>query len=164
MKASSKAAVIPALALAAAGAIGFAAGPAQAAAQTFSQRESLPAAGAVFTCQGGDLTAQTGTVNNVVHGTVDGQGIFHITGTITVHGVTLTDAADNMYTLSGASWFGGKSTDPQGESTIVATDTEHFVIHNASGGVYAKVQIVEHFSPNGTSFTFDGGSCEPPQD
>jgi len=34
---------------------------------------------------------------------------------------------------------------------------------NASGGVYAKVQYVDHFTLNGKTFTFDIGGCEEPQ-
>jgi len=35
---------------------------------------------------------------------------------------------------------------------------------HADGGVYAKVQAVEHLSPNGKVVSFNFGSCEPPQD
>jgi hypothetical protein len=164
MKLRRKAALVSLLSLPAAGLLSLTAGPAQAAASTFSDRESFPAAGSVFSCQGGDLTAQTGTVDSVVHGTQDDQGIFHITGTTTTHGVTLTDADGNVYTLAGASWFGGKSTDAEGNNAIVFTDTEHFVIRNASGGVYAKVQIVAHVSQDGSFFSFDKGACEEPND
>jgi len=46
----------------------------------------------------------------------------------------------------------------------VSTETDHFVIRNTTGGVYAKVQVVMHFSPNGNYFAFDRGSCEAPAD
>jgi hypothetical protein len=147
--------------LAVAGTFGLLAGPAQAAASTFHMHESFPAAGGVFECVGGDLTVTAGTVDQVIQGAVDAQGIMHITGTITVHGVTLQDADGNTYTVSGAGWFGGKSA---GDEPIVFTDTEFFVIHSADGGVYAKVQAVEHLSPNGKVISFNFGSCEPPQD
>jgi hypothetical protein len=147
--------------IAAAGMFGLLAGSAQAAASTFHEHDSFPAAGAVFECIGGDLTATSGTVNQVLQGTLDAQGIFHITGTITTHGVTLQDAAGNAYALSGASWFGGKAA---GADLLVSTDTAHFVIHSADGGVYAKVQAVEHLSPNGKVISFDFGTCEEPAD
>ena len=146
---------------AAAGSLGLLAGPAQAAASTFHVHESFPAAGGAFECAGGDLTVTAGTVSQVVQGATDAQGILHITGTITIHGVTLQDAAGNGYTVSGAGWFGGKSA---GDEMIVLTDTEFFVIHSADGGVYAKVQAVEHLSPNGKVISFNFASCEPPQD
>ncbi len=145
------------------GALTLGMGPAQAAAVTDTEHGGLSAAGAVFACQGGDLTAISGTVDQSVHTTIDGQGVFHITGTVVPHGVVLTDAAGNSYTLTGASWFGGKGAADE-SSILVSTDTNHFVIHDVTGGVYAKVQFVEHMSPNGKSFTFDRGACEEPTD
>jgi hypothetical protein len=58
--------------------------------------------------------------------------------------VTLADASGHAYTLSAAGWFGAKGTSET--DILVATTTEHLVIHTASGGVYAKVQAVEHFN------------------
>src|SRR6266568_5591643 len=87
---------------------GLLAGPARAAATPFHERISFPAAGAVFECIAGDLTATAGTVYQVEQGVVDARGVLHITGTTTVHGVTLQDAAGNTYTLSGASSFAVK--------------------------------------------------------
>jgi hypothetical protein len=151
------------VALGSLGALTLGMGPAQAAASTETDHSSFPAAGAVFACQSGALTAVSGVVDQSIHTTIDGQGIFHITGTIVPHGVTLTDAVGNIYTLSGASWFGGKGSADE-SSILVSTDTNHFVIHDATGGVYAKVQFVEHLSPNGKSFSFDRGACEEPVD
>jgi hypothetical protein len=139
------------------------AAPAEASAQTFKDHETFSPVGDVFTCTGGNLTVTGGTISQAIEGVMDGQGVFHITGTIVPHGVTLTDGT-NSYTITGADWFGGKSLDPDGNLTIVSTDTEHFVIRSASGGLYAKVQLVEHMSPNGNSFSFDRGSCETPND
>jgi hypothetical protein len=136
------------------------AAPAQAAALTDTEHSTFDATGATFNCLSGPLTVTSGVVDQVMHFTLDNTGVGHYTGTLVPHGVTLTDAQGNTYTLSGASWFGGSGTDPN--SPIVATDTEHFLIRNATGGVYAKVQIVDHISPNGKSFTLDMGSCQPP--
>lgn len=144
-----------------AGAFALTAAPAQAAATTSHEHDTFPAAGSVFTCAGGDLVATAGTVDEVIQTAVDAQGVVHVTGTITTHDVTLQDAARNPYTLSGAAWFGLKLADDQ---IVVTTDTAHFVIHNAAGGVYAKVQSVEHLSPNGKGFSFDFGTCEAPAD
>lgn len=148
--------------LVAAATMGLLAGPASA--DVYKDHSSFDPTGAVFGCAQGDLVVTGGTVDQVFHLNSDGTGIYHATGTLTVHDVTLVDAAGNTYTLSGAGWFGGKSSDPDGNDLILATDTEHFVIHDASGGVYAKVQMVEHMSPDGTSFAFDRGTCMPPQD
>jgi hypothetical protein len=157
------------MAVAAAGvaaAIGFWAAPAGASATSSTEHSSFPAAGAVFACLGGDLTVTGGTVYMVLHSNTDAQGITHFTGTITPRQVRLTDAAGNTYTLSGASWFGGKG--PSETDIVVSTDTEHFVIHTASGGVYAKVQAIEHFNitPSGkvNVKSFNLGGCQPPQD
>lgn len=140
------------------------AGTAQAAAQTFRDHETFPVAGDVFSCQGGDLTVTGGTLTQTFQGTIDARGLIHFTGTAVPHGVMLTDGT-NTYTLSGASWFGGTATgdpDDPASTTIVETDTEHFVIRSADGGAYAKVSTVSHLSPNGKSFSFDFGSCETP--
>ncbi|HWC23814.1 MAG TPA: hypothetical protein VG502_16080 [Flexivirga sp.] len=131
----------------------------------FTGRETMPVAGDVFACQSGDLTAQSGTITTVFHENADNNGMYHFTGTVVPNGVTLTDAAGNWYTISGASWFGGTSSDPDGNSMpLVSTETDHFVIRTASGGVYAKVQVVGHISPNGDMFIFDRGTCEEPAD
>lgn len=148
------------LAVSAVCAMGALTSPANAAAQTFKDHESFDVSGAVFPCQGGDLTVTAGSISQTVEGVQDGQGTFHITGTLVPHGVTLTDGT-NTYSVSGADWFGGKSLDPDGNLIIVSTDTSHFVIRNASGGVYAMVQITEHMSANNT-FVFDRGQCETP--
>jgi hypothetical protein len=153
-----------AAALAAAGCLlGALAAPALAAAQPFSDRQTQNVAGDVFTCKGGNLTVTAGTITITVHGVQDGQKIFHITGTVVPHDVTLTDGTHH-YTLSGAEWFGGKSLDDNDNLTIQSTETDHFVIRKAGGGLYAKVQLVEHWSAKHHSFVFDRGSCQPPSD
>jgi hypothetical protein len=149
-----------------AAAIGLWAAPAGASATSSTEHTSFDPAGAVFACQGGDLTVTGGTVYQVFHINQDARGIEHVTGTITPRHVTLADAAGNAYTLSGASWFGAKG--PSETDIVVATDTEHFVIHTASAGVYAKVQVIEHVNvtPGGrvNVKSFNLGNCQPPQD
>jgi len=138
------------------------AGPAQASAMAFHEHDSLSVVGDVFACSPTDLTVTSGTIDEHFAGVQDANGVFHFTGTIVPHDVTLTDGT-NTYTLSGASWFGFTGADPEGMPTV-STETDHFVIRGATGGVYAKVQVVMHLSPNGTSFTFDRGQCEEPAD
>jgi hypothetical protein len=138
------------------------AGPAYASAVTFKQHDSFDPTGSVFSCSPTDLTVTGGTVRESFEGVQDANGVTHFTGTIVPHDVTLTDGT-NTYTLSGATWFGATATDPDAMPTV-ATETDHFVIRNASGGVFAKVQVVMHVSPNGDSFVFDRGACEAPQD
>jgi polyisoprenoid-binding protein YceI len=141
------------------------AGPAQAAQAVQTVHSSFDPTGATFSCLSGDLTVVSGTVNEIDHFNTDNLGRVHVTGTITVHDVTLTDEQGNLYRLSGAAWFGATLPDMSDTAEpIVATDTEHFVIRSASGGAFAKVQVVSHISPNGDTFTFDMGSCSPPED
>lgn len=141
-------------------ALAGAAVPAHAAATTFREHDSFHPAGAVFSCTPTDLTVTGGVVDESFEGVQDGRGIFHFTGTLVPHDVTLTDGT-NSYVLSGSSWFGGTSATPDGAPTV-ATATDHFVIRDTGGGVYAKVQVVMHQSPNGHFFVFDRGSCEEP--
>jgi len=153
-------------AITAAGAIGLSAAAAGAApANGGTEHSSFPAAGSVFECSGptGDITATSGTVNEIFHWNVDQQGVMHVTGTITPsHDVRLQDSNGDWYTISGASWFGGKAVSE--DSPIVFTDTEHFVLHNVTSGGTVNVQIVSHMSPNGNFFMLDRGACEPPSD
>lgn len=129
----------------------------------FKDHETQSVVGDVFACQSGDLTVMSGTIMSTFHENADNSGTYHYTGTVVPHDVTLTDDAGNTYTLSGASWFGGTTTDPNGESQpIVGTETDHFVIHDSTGGVFAKVQLVMHISPNGNMFIDDRGTCEEP--
>jgi hypothetical protein len=150
----------------AAAAIGFWAAPAGASATSITKHTSFDPTGAVFACQGGDLKVTGGTVYQIFHINYDARGIEHVTDTITPRHVTLADASGNAYTLSGAAWFGAKGLSET--DFVVSTDTEHFVIHSTSGGVYAKVQVIEHFNvtPGGkvNVKSFNLGSCQPPQD
>lgn len=156
--------IVRRLAVAATGigaAAAVAATPAAAASSQQTMHSSFDATGAVFTCGQGDITVTGGTVDQVMHSGEDAQGVFHYTGTIHVQGVTGVDAAGNQYTITGALWFGGKALSE--DQNLVATDTAHFVIHSADGGIYGKVQVVDHFNLNGSTFTFDIGGCEAPQ-
>ncbi|PKW27990.1 hypothetical protein [Phycicoccus duodecadis] len=138
------------------------AAPSLASATSETSHVTLPAAGSTFACQGGDLVVTSGTIDITISTTVDGRGVFHITGTIVPHDVVLADAAGTSFWLSGAQWFGGKATSPDAEP-VVSTETDHFVVHHASGGVYAKVSAVTHVSP-GSAFALDKGQCEQPVD
>ncbi len=155
--------LIPALAGAALGIGLLGTSPAYASPGNTQQtiQESSDAAGAVFTCGSNTIMVTGGTTDFVMHSGLDATGVFHFTGTITVHDITAEDADGNQYTITGASWFGGKGTEDQQQ---IFTDTEHFVIRGADGGVYGHAQIVEHFTADGSSFVADIGSCEPPAD
>ena len=145
------------LTLPAAGVLALAA-PAQAAAMSETTHDTIDVTSDVFACTGGDLTVQSGEIDMLLHYNIDNRGYFHFTGTITPQDVVLTDGSGNTYSISGADWFGGTF----GTEPVVFTETSNFVIHDASGGVYAKVQLVTHLSPNASSFSFDRGSCLTP--
>lgn len=117
--------------------------------------------GAQFTCTNATYTAVGGVVQQVLRDSFDATGTEHVTGTITPKGVTLTDGT-SLYRLSGATWFGGSFNEATGR--FVATDTGHFNIIAADGTVVGRVSTVEHAGSNGTSFSFDFGNCEAPND
>jgi hypothetical protein len=119
--------------------------------------------GAVFTCPGTDYTVLGGTVHSVMHDSFAANGTEHVTGTISPIGVTLTDGSTStIYRLSGASWFGGNVDPVTGVGEF--GDTEFFNIIAPGGGVVAKVAGVEHVFRNGSSFSFNFGACQAPQD
>ena len=120
---------------------------------------SVPLAdgGLTVTCGTTVLTGTGGTASLVYHQSTDAQGIFHISGTGTVTQGRLQDTAGNIYSISGANWFGGSTTDAN--EAIVFTSTDKFVIRTATGGVFGKVNFIEHISPSGKYFAFDFGNC-----
>jgi hypothetical protein len=126
-----------------------------------AQVTTFDAAGAQFTCTDATYTAVDGIVQQVLRDSFDATGAEHVTGTITPKGVTLTDGS-SLYRLSGASWFGGYLNEATGH--FVFTDTGHFNIVAADGTVVGRVSTVEHQGSNGSSFSFDFGNCEAPQD
>jgi hypothetical protein len=117
--------------------------------------------GAVFTCPDANYTVLGGVVRSVMHDSFAANGSEHVTGTIAPVGVTLTDGTtDTVYTLSGASWFGGNLNYVNGKYEF--SDTEFFNIVGP-GGVVARVAGVEHSGTGGSNFSFNFGACEPPQ-
>jgi hypothetical protein len=151
-------------ALIAAAAIGgafLAAAPALASNAGTTMRISVPLAdaGLTLTCGTTVLTGTGGTASLVSHQSTDARGIFHVTGTGTVTQGTLQDTAGNTYSISGATWFGGSTTNPDANEAIVFTSTDKLVIRTATGGVFGKVNFIEHISPDGTHFAFDFGTC-----
>jgi hypothetical protein len=116
-------------------------------------------AGLTLSCGTTVLTPTGGTASLVFHESTDAQGIFHLTGTGTVTQGRLQDTAGNIYSISGANWFGGSTTDPDANEAIVFTSTDKFVIRTATGGVFGMVNVTEHISPSGKFFSFDFGNC-----
>ena len=139
----------------------LAAAPATAsnAGTTVHMSIDLVGSGLTLTCGTMVLTPTGGTATLVSHESTDARGIFHLTGTGTFNRATLQDAAGNSYSITGANWFGGSAYDPDANEPIAFTSTDKFVIRTATGGVYGKVNVVEHISPNGNFFSFDFGTC-----
>jgi hypothetical protein len=75
-----------------------------------------------------------------------GLGVFHITGTGIPRGVTLDDGAGNVYSLHGATHFGGSFTDPN-NNPVAMTSTDKFSIVSAGGGLVGSVNVTEHVEP-----------------
>jgi len=153
-----KAALIAAAAI---GGVFLAAAPALASNAGTTVRMSVPLAdaGLTVTCGTTVLTGTGGTASLVSHQSTDARGIFHVTGTGTVTQGTLQDTAGNIYSISGAIWFGGSTTNPDANEAIVFTSTDKLVIRTATGGVFGMVNVIEHISPDGKFFSFDFGNC-----
>jgi hypothetical protein len=118
--------------------------------------------GAVFTCPNVSYTVLGGVIRSVFHDSFGANGSEHVTGTIAPIGVTLTDGTtDTVYTLSGASWFGGNFNYVNGKYEF--SDTEFFNIIAPNGGVVAKVAGVEHMGTGASNFSFSFGACQAPQ-
>ncbi len=139
--------------------------PASAAGQAgTTQVATFDATGAQFTCSDGTTyTALGGTVHSVMHDSFGANGAEHVTGTIAPTGVTLTDGTTStVYTLGGATWFGGNLNVTTGRFEFA--DTGFFNIIAPGGGVVGPVAGVEHASSGGANFSFNFGNCQAPQD
>lgn len=139
--------------------------PALAAGQAgTTQVSTFDATGAQFACSDGTTyTALGGTVHTILHDSFSANGAEHVTGTTSPTHVTLTDGTSStIYTLSGATWFGGNLNQATGQFEF--TDTGFFNIIAPGGGVVAKVAGVEHASSGGANFSFNFGNCQAPQD
>jgi hypothetical protein len=125
---------------------------------------TFDATGAQFTCSDGTTyTALGGTVHTIFHDSFSANGAEHVTGTTAPTRVTLTDGTSStVYTLGGATWFGGNFNPATGQFEF--TDTGFFNIIAPGGGVVGKVAGVEHMSSGGANFSFNFGNCQAPQD
>jgi hypothetical protein len=129
-----------------------------------TQVTTFDATGAQFTCSDGTTyTVLGGTVRSVFHDSFSANGAEHVTGTIAPTGVTLSDGTTStVYTLGGATWFGGNFNEATGQFEF--TDTGFFNIIAPGGGVVGQVAGVEHMGSGGANFSFDFGNCQAPQD
>jgi len=115
--------------------------------------------GDVFVCDSAVYTVTSGTLLGVFHEGTSASGNTNFTGTLVPKHVVLEDGEGNVYSLSGAVWFGNTSNAQQGTSQ--GTFTAFFNIVSKGGGVVDTVRMVAHFGANG-EFSIDSGSCVRP--
>src|SRR4051794_3623402 len=82
---------------------------APAGASAATARNSFDVRGTIFECPTHTYTVTSGTINEVMHESVDANGITHFTVTDTPDRVRLVDEDGNLYSLRGAIWFGGRN-------------------------------------------------------
>lgn len=117
--------------------------------------------GAVFRCDGSDLTVQPGgVVTESFHLWTDSLGMLRFQDAITLRDVTATDSTGRPFPITGTMTIADKLV--SWEQPLVATDTTHFVVRSVTGGVYGKVQVVAHFTANGGQHYLDLSDCEAP--
>jgi hypothetical protein len=115
--------------------------------------------GDVFVCDSAVYTVTSGTLLSVFHEGTSASGNTNFTGTLVPKHVVLEDDEGNVYSLSGAVWFGNTSNAQQGTSQ--GTFTAFFNIVRNGVGVVDTVRMVAHFGANG-EFSIDSGSCVLP--
>jgi hypothetical protein len=116
-------------------------------------RESFDVTGTVFACPTHTYTVTSGAIKEVVHESVDATGTSHLTVTDTPGHVSLVDEDGNLYSLTGAIWFGGRD-----DEILTATHMLNIV---GRGGVSDSIRLVEQFR-NGQLISREFGSCELP--
>jgi hypothetical protein len=123
------------------------------AASAGTTHESFDVTGTVFPCPSHTYTITSGAINEVMHESVDANGITHFTVTDTPSNVRLVDEAGSVYSLRGATWFGGRA-----DQILTATHSFNIV---GRGGVSDTIKLIERFR-NGELISRDFGSCELP--
>ena len=114
---------------------------------------SFDVTGTVFPCPTHTYTITSGAINIVRHDSVDASGTGHFTETETPSHVSLVDEVGNVYSLTGAIWFGGRN-----DEILTATHMLNIV---GRGGVSDSIRLVEQFR-NGQLISRDFGSCVLP--
>jgi hypothetical protein len=150
---TTAAAVIPTLAALA--------GTAAAGADDTWQRQTLPIAGASFTCAGTTLTAPDGTDGTITfayHLTTAADGSVRDNGRGTPNDATLDDPDGNVYRLVGAFSF-TDTYDPATGDAIAGTVSDQFTVVDATGGLVGRVGTLEHLDRDGTLRDLQLGDC-----
>jgi len=125
--------------------------PAVAGAAT--THDSFDVTGTVFECPTHTYTFTSGAIKEVMHESVDATGTTHFTVTETPDRVRIVDENGDVYSLTGAIWFGGRN-----DEILTAT---HMLSIVGRGGVSDSIRLVEQFR-DGQLISRDFGSCQLP--
>jgi hypothetical protein len=123
------------------------------AASAATTHDSFDVTGTVFQCPTHTYTFTSGAIKSVTHESVDGTGTTHFTVTETPDHVRIVDENGNVYSLTGAIWFGGRN-----DEILTAT---HMLNIIGRGGVSDSIRLVERFR-EGQLISRDFGSCQLP--
>ena len=115
--------------------------------------ESFDVTGTVFQCPAHTYTFTSGAIKSVMHESVDATGTTQFTVTETPDHVRIVDEDGNVYSLTGAIWFGGRN-----DEILTAT---HMLTIVGRGGVSDSIRLVERFR-DGQLISHEFGSCELP--
>jgi hypothetical protein len=126
---------------------------APAGASAATTHESFDVSGTVFPCPTHTYTFTSGAIKSVMHESVDATGTTHFTVTEIPDRVTIVDEDGNVYRLTGAIWFGGRT-----DEILTAT---HMLTIVGRGGVSDSIRLVEQFR-DGQLISRDFGSCQLP--
>ena len=116
--------------------------------------------GDVFVCDSAVYTVTSGTLLSVFHEGTSASGNTNFTGTLVPKHVVLEDDEGNVYSLSGAVWFGDTSNAQQGTSQ--GTFTAFLTLSGKVEESSTRFGSVAHFGANG-EFSIDSGSCVLPE-
>jgi len=128
------------------------------AADNTDQAQTVPIAGASFTCAGTTLTAIDGTITFAYHLTTAADGSVRDNGRGTPHHATLTDPSGQLYRLVGAFSF-TDTYDPATGDIIAGTGSDEFTVVNAAGALVGRVGVLEHINRDGSLRDVQFGTC-----
>ena len=115
--------------------------------------ESFDVTGTVFQCPTHTYTFTSGAIKEVLHESVDATGTTHFTVTDTPDHVRIVDENGDLYSLTGAIWYGGRN-----DEILTATHMLNIV---GRGGLSGSIRLVEQFR-DGQLISRDFGSCQLP--
>jgi hypothetical protein len=141
--------------LLAAAAIVAQAGPASAAGAAHFE---FSIAGDVTACPSATYSVQSGAIKEVVQSVESNSGNQMFTITDVPQHVVITDETGAIYSLHGATWFGGVTKDRTGAEILTATHNLEIVAQG--GGVADSVRLIERFR-DGVLISHEFGTCVP---